>query len=210
MDGDQIDTSWSKLSSSIPMQSKPLNVHDFTCQLIIQKSLWLLKTWQLDIQKHFDYCWRLPDPPLHGLCGNALQQWGWNTGRETFAQLQTGHLWRYVWKKVFGLLDKCINIFCTPPWLVLFSLLSRLDFSIFDWILAWIYVFPKYWLKTQGFLTPGFFIPLSEVCVEADVSSSLLGSCELLQPPSSTSCSRIALFLHSEVPVCKYWTSGRK
>ena len=100
--------------------------------------------------------------------------------------------------------------FKSPPWLVLFSLLSRLDFSIFDWILAWIYIFLTNCLEIQGFLTPGFFIPLREVCVEADVSSSLLGSCELLQAPSSTSCSRIALFLHSEVPVCKYWTNRRK
>ena len=190
------------------MQSKPLNVHDFTCQLIIQKSIFLLKTWQLNIQKTFrlsldttrsSFAW-----PMWKRSSTVRLEY---KERNFCSTPNWAPVEMCLKKKVFGPLDKCINTFCTPPWLVLFSLLSRLDFSIFDWILAWIYVFLKYCPKTQGFLTPGFFIPLREFCVEANVSSSLLGSCELLQAPSSTSCSRIALFLHSGAPVSKYQTS---
>ena len=55
----------------------------------------------------------------------------------------------------------------------------------------------------KGLLTFGFFIPLVEADVAAEVSWSLVGGLEELQDPASSSCSRICLFSQSLSPDCK-------
>ena len=130
----------------------------------------------------------------------ALPQLSWNTGRETFVRLQTGLLCKIVLLGPSIFFSLVGNMATNSPWLVLFNLLSKLDLSILDWTLTCGAKIMKF---NKGLLTFGFFIPLVEADVAAEVTWSLVGGLEELQDPSSRSCSRICLFSQSASPDCK-------
>ena len=116
----------------------------------------------------------------------------WSPVQNYFIQ---GFLYSFLW----------LATLWNSPWLVLFNLLSKLDLSILDWTLT---CGGKTMKCNKGLLTFGFFIPLVEADVAAEVSWSLLGGLEELQDPASSSCSRICLFLHAWSPDCKWKDSG--
>ena len=153
-----------------------------------------------------------PDPRERVQFEIVLLQSSWNIRRETFAPCQTGLLCKGM--RLFSMCTSfgfnqywwgIVKVGSKIPWLVLFNLSSKLDLSNCDCILAFKCEFKKSSTKNEGFPTFGFFIPFSDV---VEGGFSLLGGLEELQAPSSTSCSRIGLFLQSGSPDCEWREKG--